>query len=534
MDDELIRAVMALARRLLTQAKQDDGLRADLRSLAEAVLLVNEGPSSHPLTPASDGQISDAGATIRPAPELHPSVKGETSSVTASVREDAHPVPSLPELTLGMPRTNEAGSLPEPPVSTKKASITDDAELSAIEARCRLKADAMRWAANRRRLKDQGADFRREIYPKDREIIERAKKLGCYAWMSRPEYVIPKELARVEDVAACFDSVSEAVSLVRRMLTARQANRDLFEHALDVLAEAQSALRLSIGRIGGPIDQEQTRTYEWLRGVAEREQIHLPRHMTLDDPADPALRPEIEARIKDLDARFREVEGRAKKKHSALKRLVYHAGLIGDGDGSEHHWRKAAGAIEELIGDGVPASNVEVRDVLLPIIDAMPDLEDLPKEFALVLREIDRYLASRPSPGEVVADERPTREVAEAARLLAGRSVVLIGGCRRPGSCEALKSALGLGEVIWIGTREHESIDRFEPAVARREVALVLLAIRWSSHSFEGVKKFCDRNGKPMVRLPGGYNPNQVATQIIAQCSRRLDRGEGSSEMEAA
>jgi hypothetical protein len=497
MDDGLIQAVMALAHRLVAQAKLDDGLRDDLRSLGEAVLVATERPSSHQVTPESSGQAAVGEETPQIVPEPLSTVV-EVPPISTTTPESAQPDPPLPELTLGRYRPNEVKSLPESPASTRKAA-TINAELPSIEIRCRLKAEAMRWAASRRLLKDRGANHRLEIEPRDREFHDRAKKLGCYLWMSLPRFTTPKELSWLEEVADGFILVADAVSLVRRMLTARQANRDLFEHALDVLAEAQSALRLSIGRIGGPIDQEQTRTYEWLRGVAEREQIHLPRHMTLDDPADPALRPEIEARIKDLDARFREVEGRAKKKHSALKRLVYHAGLIGDGDGS-----------------------------------AMPDLEDLPKEFALVLREIDRYLASRPSPGEVVADERPTREVAEAARLLAGRSVVLIGGCRRPGSCEALKSALGLGEVIWIGTREHESIDRFEPAVARREVALVLLAIRWSSHSFEGVKKFCDRNGKPMVRLPGGYNPNQVATQIIAQCSRRLDRGEGSSEMEAA
>ena len=65
----------------------------------------------------------------------------------------------------------------------------------------------------------------------------------------------------------------------------------------------------------------------------------------------------------------------------------------------------------------------------------------------------------------------------------------------------------------------------FEPYVARPEVALVLLAIRWSSHSFGDVKRFCDDHGKPMVRLPGGYGVNQVAAQILAQCGERLRGG---------
>jgi hypothetical protein len=99
---------------------------------------------------------------------------------------------------------------------------------------------------------------------------------------------------------------------------------------------------------------------------------------------------------------------------------------------------------------------------------------------------------------------------------------VLIGGVRRPHAQKLLKVALGLTDLVWIATREHQSIEGFEPSIARADVALVLLAIRWSSHSFGDVKQFCDRYDKPLVRLPGGYSPNQVAAQILSQCSGRL------------
>jgi hypothetical protein len=58
--------------------------------------------------------------------------------------------------------------------------------------------------------------------------------------------------------------------------------------------------------------------------------------------------------------------------------------------------------------------------------------------------------------------------------------------------------------------------------VARPDVALVLLAIRWSSHAFGEVRHLCDRHDKALVRLPAGYSPNQVAAQILAQCSEQL------------
>ncbi|WP_154673818.1 hypothetical protein [Singulisphaera acidiphila] len=81
---------------------------------------------------------------------------------------------------------------------------------------------------------------------------------------------------------------------------------------------------------------------------------------------------------------------------------------------------------------------------------------------------------------------------------------------------------MGLKELFWIETKEHQSIAAFEPAIARPDVALVLLAIRWSSHAFGDVKPYCERQGKLLVRLPGGYSPNQVAAQILAQCSEHL------------
>ena len=108
------------------------------------------------------------------------------------------------------------------------------------------------------------------------------------------------------------------------------------------------------------------------------------------------------------------------------------------------------------------------------------------------------------------------------AELLRGREVVLIGGEARPFAAEALREAFGLRELIWVGTRDHQSHAPFEPYVARPDVAVVLLAIRWSNHGFGEVKEFCDKYGKPLVRLKAGYHPNQVAVHVLAQAGERL------------
>ena len=107
---------------------------------------------------------------------------------------------------------------------------------------------------------------------------------------------------------------------------------------------------------------------------------------------------------------------------------------------------------------------------------------------------------------------------------MAGKSLVLIGAEGRREATEAIERAFGLSRVEWVATSEHESYRGFEPSIARSDVAAVLLLIRWSSHSFSEVKVICDRHGKPLVRLPGGYNPNQIAAAILSQASDRLSR----------
>ena len=515
MTDALIVAVTNLADRLVTLAAQDDHLRDDLRFLAEAVLA------------ATDRQP-------RPStPELGPPVAGTDGAYEAglvaplileaeagAVPEVVLPALPLPELTLGKPLPPPSEIRTEPPAPATRA--ISDADLPAIEARCRLKAEGIRWSATRRRRMDQGAEFRVEIAPRDREIVDRARDLGCYLWMNTPDFGVPNDPSAMENAAGWFEAVADAVALIREMRPDANANRAFVEPALDLLAKAQSALKVAIEEIGGPHDQDQYRIYDWLRGIAAREQIYIRRHMRLDDPADPADLSEMEERLEALDAKFQEVRQSAKRRKSYFNRLRYHAQRIARGSGGDHDWSKVAGTIDEMVGDGIPASNLEIREILLPILDLMPEIEDLPTGCGLVLREIDRYLANRMVIPEATTPEAPNAQVAEAARLLEGKSAVLIGGVRRPEAHEALKAAFGLKDLVWFETREHESIDVFEPYVARPEVALVILAIRWSSHSFEGVKKFCDDHEKPMVRLPGGYGVNQVAAQILAQCSEQL------------
>ena len=528
---DLSRAIVGLARRLARLADADPGLMADLRVIVEAILA-----AERPVAPAgAEPARIEAEAKTEPAPpsspvrppaepEAEPEAQAEAEpSRLAAVAPPPAAEPLRP-LTFGRPGPAEVAARPAPiPAPADRSEITD-ADLPAILARCRLKAEGVRWAALRRRRLDQGADFRDEVAPKDREILDRARTLvDCYLWMNTPDFFPPQDPARIEDAAAGFEAVAAAVELIRGLLDASRPDEALFEKALDLLAEAQSALRVAVARLDDREDKDQYRAYQWLKATTAREQIYVRRHMRIGDPADPARLPAVFAEIDATDEAFQRSRRGEKRRKSGLGKLRYHAKLVEQGTTAEIHWPKVAEAVDELVASGIPASNPEIREALLPIIDeSMPEALTMTAGFALALREVDRFLATQEAAPADAALRAPSAEVAEVARLLGGRSVVMIGGSRRPGAIAALEAAFGLRGLIWPETREHQSIEPFRPLIARPEVALVLLAIRWSNHSFGDLKRDCDIHGKPLVRLKAGYNPNQVAAQVLAQCGEQL------------
>uniref|UniRef100_A0A7C4QJE9 DUF2325 domain-containing protein n=1 Tax=Schlesneria paludicola TaxID=360056 RepID=A0A7C4QJE9_9PLAN len=408
----------------------------------------------------------------------------------------------------------------------KPLPTTDD-ELPMIEQRCRLKAEACRWAERRRRLLQQAVDFRAEIEPKDRELIGQARQLpDCFLWMCHPSGPNPADPSQWLLVAGCYDVLADAMALIRKILDDAEDSSALFEQAVDLVAEAQSALRVAVTRLEGPPnDHDQARVFGWLKNVAAQRQIFIRRYMRLDDPADPARWSELAGRLADLQTQWEEGRRKLSCRRKLLDRIRYKLSQLRQlaPEDSIHAWHSIARDVDELVRNGMPPSNVELRDLLIEHVAELPELAVMPRGFQLTVREIDRFLASSPTrEEEEAADAVDLEQLDDVAAMLAGRAVVLIGGDRRPHAAEALQRAFQLSELIWLDTRAHESTAGFEPYVARPEVAMVLLAIRWSSHSYGEVQEFCRRYDKPLVRLPGGYNPRQVAAQILQQGSQRL------------
>ncbi len=422
--------------------------------------------------------------------------------------ENEGPEP-LHELTLG--QTQQA-------LSKSRMSggrLSRGGELEALATRCREKASALRWVVERERLIRERVQSRGEVEESraDSEFMRWAQKaLDAYYWTSLSSPVVRTDLDELDELSGCYEAAAAALSLVDM----RPEGGGGFADGLKLMAEAQSALRGSLRKVGVMEDSDQLEMFEWVRLAAARRKVYLERFMRAEDLADPASWTVLLDRLEQEAG----IHAGSKRQRAGLEEL---RGLVERlVSGQDEGWSRVVSLVEELVGLGLPPSHVGLREPLLRVINEVPAEANASPAFVRVAREVDRYLATREVAAAVLESE-PTAEVKEARRLLSGRSVVLIGGVRRPAAQRQIREALGLDEVIWIGTREHQSIDRFEPVIAREDVVLVLLAIRWSSHSFGEVKRFCDAHGKALVRLPGGFGANQVAAQILSQRSGALE-----------
>ncbi len=410
-----------------------------------------------------------------------------------------------------------------PPGLTPSAEGDRELELlplDIVSERCRVKAAACRLVAQRLADPGEGRDTAAEA-----ELSRRAAALpDCALWMliREPVVIAPKTW---RDLAGAYSTAAEAAILVRDWL---QAPPPLAEkHALRVLslaAEAQSVLLYAVADTRDvKVDFDQVQLYAHIRTVARQRQVFIAKYLKREDRAAPESWPDVLRRIAELADQFRKSGERDRARTKAVNNLRYKLTRLRESsEATPEEWSRVFELIDSVISAGLPPSNAELRDLLLPVIEEVPDNPPPPPGVQLVLREIDRYLDSLPDAEPPPRSQHLSHEVEEVAELLEGREIVLIGGQARPLHRDALKQAFRLADVRWLSTPEHTSFTVFESDIARPEVALVILAIRWSNHDYDHVRDYCERYGKPLVRLPGGYNANQVGHHILTQAGDRL------------
>lgn len=393
--------------------------------------------------------------------------------------------------------------------------VYDAPDLDLIAKRCDLKAESCRFVVERHANDPlrQSAAFDQRA----RDMLATAKVTpNCFLWSVYPGMDQPSD-AHLTALAGTYANVAAVARLALRVPPG--APGAMRQRVLELLAEAQSALRVGLIEtwLTKP-DIDQQDAFSYVRDATTYERIFIERHMRLDDPGDPAAWQDLAAKITALASSMDADQSRAKAVTTMVNTVKYHAKAIGRSPVGDHDsdWRKIGATLREL-ERARALDDARLRSHLQPVAAAAPaEIADLVR---LVLGERDEEAADEAreySPGVVRVRE-----------WLRGKRMVLIGGERRDEAVRRISDAFELADLEWISLSEHASSTPMEAPIRRPDTALVLVLIRLSGHHHvDDARAYCERHDRPFVRLPAGYNPEQIAAQVIEQVSERLGPAE--------
>lgn len=424
-------------------------------------------------------------------------VEGSTSDIgraRAAAQEALNPAPSASGLSEGI-------APPDP---------------ALIEERCRLKEASCRVYAARQSSPGDTEVWARTKVEMD-QLLSRGKALPrCFMWVFWREREQPApEIVTL--CAECYQNLAMATSLAA-MVVAREDLKRHRAQAMQFMATAQSALRVALRDtwLTSP-DADQDDAHSWLRTTAQRVQQLIPRHMRLDDGADPFAWESLRAEISALRATVDTAAAASSKSSQKLNKLKYDVKRIErEGENAPpEYWSSLVTALEELT-----PSDSRVREVLRPISGLVPPDAHAPA--------IEPFLAAARHPDdEDEGAESTTREysasVAKVRAALEGGRLVITGGEPYAHQQRNLEDAFALGELEWISLREHASSEPLLSAIRRSGTRLVLVLIKLAGHAHvEDAQNQCRALGIPCVLLKAGVNPERVAADILAQASVSL------------
>jgi hypothetical protein len=179
-----------------------------------------------------------------------------------------------------------------------------------------------------------------------------------------------------ETLAGAFDAAAAAVEL---MALHEQAPPDLAgstaAEVYALAAEAQSVLLYAVAETQlVRQDFEQVQLYIRIIEATKRLGVYVHRYLKREHRADPATWPDLLRRIDDASARLRSYGTREKVRKRVLSNLRYKlTKLQDDPGGNAGEWPRIAELLNEATGEGIPPSHVELRELLVPVLDFIPD-----------------------------------------------------------------------------------------------------------------------------------------------------------------
>jgi len=546
MSDERDLLIGRAVRRLIELTGQDEVLRAGLDALARSILEMSAASApeiTSPVAPGPDGAAlaGPVSAPTSTGDSHEPGTGTETAAPDTAAAENV--IEPMDPVTLARlidearqqmapVRLDAAGTSREQVVGgegrghagdpiddgtsgarqSTLSAADGDSILTGLTERTRLKAAVTRAVIERLATG----------LPVDEALIHQARSAHCSLWvLDLPE---PDAVA-LTSYAECLTAVADGTELVRLLREHHPDDRPRFEIAVRHLAAVQSALRLATSRLRRTNDEDQAATFRWLKNTTSAEHIFVERYMRLDDPLDPS---ELSVAVDPIRAELAAVHeetNRQETRGRRLRQVRYHADRIAKGKGYDHDADKIIEAVSELVENGLPPSNLELRGLLMPILDRLPPAPGRPSAYGRVLDDLERNRERRPAAAAKAPAARKksvSNEVRRAASLLRGTEAVIIGGERRVEAERALCDAFGLAELTWFTLSDDPTLGELERVISRPQVSVVIQLIRWSRHRHGDAADLAEEHGKPFVRVPGGYNANALARAILDQASERL------------
>jgi len=414
------------------------------------------------------------------------------------------------------------------------AEACREIDLAMVAQRCGLKASSCRVVIERRA--GAGDPIRDEAVGNQiRALLEQARALpDCFLWSLFPDAEQPSDEALAQ-CAACYDALGSGATLARLVNTHLEASADDLAGAVQLLAEASSALRVALQETWlTRDDMDQLAAHQWLKQITWTKRVYVERHMRLDDPADPSLASDLMQRMTAL----REgIDGRARQGaevRSALKQVQYHTRLIPQKPATEAvwDWRRLADGVTRLRALGVPESDVRLTGVLVavaamdvPVDIKSPGLHEALEWARAAIKRAADVNGDDEESGSDASPRAPSERVLQVRSLLSGRTVVIVGGEPRPDAQQRLKQAFDLADVEWVHLVEHGSALPMRAPIQRPETALVLVLVKLAGHQHvDEAKSYARAAGKPCVLMTAGYNPERVAAEVLTQASTGLRR----------
>jgi hypothetical protein len=264
----------------------------------------------------------------------------------------------------------------EPPAAAAAPSrpFAPEIDLALVEKRARLKAEACRWAMQRRKHTKDKTWSQEDVDAGYRGFIAQAKQLhDCYLWMLTPDRWLPDD-ARVEEIAAAFDNLALAIEIER---AGGPRDEDFRTDILHLLAECQSALRAALLELSDAVeDRDQLDAYFWLKATTRDEQIFVRRHIRLDDPAFPADWYDRERRLETVQESQAKAQKQVRERTQAFNKLRFHARRIAEatpGSDCRDDWTRVIDTADKLLAMGMKPSSKEMRALVLPIAELLPE-----------------------------------------------------------------------------------------------------------------------------------------------------------------